>query len=183
MAALVFCPACNKSLDPTLAACPHCGVARGPGVAGGASSSSSRAVVIVVVCAVAGFIGIAVLGVLAAVAIPAYQDYTVRAQVALAIGEAEAVKAAVNDYVADKHALPSSLEDLDLDAQFGNAELELDEDSGAIVITMTGQPLTGQSFALEPALDDDRTEVVSWRCHAIDIPEKYLPSECRSARP
>jgi type IV pilus assembly protein PilA len=50
---------------------------------------------------------IAIIGILAAIAIPAYQDYTIRAQASEGLAMASASKAAVSEYYADKGTWPT----------------------------------------------------------------------------
>ena len=50
---------------------------------------------------------VAIIGILAAIAIPAYQDYTIRAQASEGLAMASATKAAVAEYYADKGTWPS----------------------------------------------------------------------------
>ena len=49
---------------------------------------------------------VAIIGILAAIAIPAYQDYTIRAQASEGLAMASASKAAVSEYYADKGTWP-----------------------------------------------------------------------------
>ena len=49
---------------------------------------------------------VAIIGILAAIALPAYQDYTARAQISEAITLSDGQKAAVTEYYADKGAFP-----------------------------------------------------------------------------
>ena len=51
---------------------------------------------------------VAIIGILAAIAIPAYQDYTIRAQVTEGINLADAVKVAVVDFYTQKGAFPAA---------------------------------------------------------------------------
>ncbi len=51
---------------------------------------------------------VAIIGILAAIAIPAYQDYTIRAQVTEGINLADAVKVAVADYYTQNGAFPAA---------------------------------------------------------------------------
>ncbi|ENU45140.1 pilin [Acinetobacter sp. ABJ_C1_1] len=53
---------------------------------------------------------VAIIGILAAIAIPAYQDYTVRAQVTEGLNVAGGVKTAVNDYFADVGDWPANIQ-------------------------------------------------------------------------
>jgi type IV pilus assembly protein PilA len=54
---------------------------------------------------------VAIIGILAAIAIPAYQDYTIRTQASEGLAMASAAKAAVSEYYADKAAWPTDLGD------------------------------------------------------------------------
>lgn len=52
---------------------------------------------------------VAIIGILAAIAIPAYQDYTIRAQVSEGLNLAESVKTAVSDYYAQNGSMPAAV--------------------------------------------------------------------------
>jgi type IV pilus assembly protein PilA len=51
---------------------------------------------------------VAIIGILAAIAIPAYQDYTIRAQVTEGLNLADAVKVAVADYYTQNGSFPAA---------------------------------------------------------------------------
>ena len=51
---------------------------------------------------------VAIIGILAAIAIPAYQDYTVRAKVSEALAFASEAKASVSEYYATSGAMPAN---------------------------------------------------------------------------
>ncbi|HKE95205.1 MAG TPA: pilin, partial [Povalibacter sp.] len=141
-------------------------------------SSGSGAAAVVVIAVVVGFGAIMMIGILAAIAIPAYQDYTVRAQVSQAIVLASDARQRVTSYMEEKQALPPSLEAVGFAPTlppFVQA-IDMDPESGAVVITMAGAPVQGQSFALQPSMQDGGIE---WHCAAIDIRERYLPAACR----
>jgi type IV pilus assembly protein PilA len=55
---------------------------------------------------------VAIIGILAAVAIPAYQDYLARAQVSEAVSLMGATKSALAEYIGDKGTWPLSLSDV-----------------------------------------------------------------------
>ena len=52
---------------------------------------------------------VAIIGILAAIAIPAYQDYTIRAQVTEGLNLAGAAKVSIAEYYAQKGAWPTAL--------------------------------------------------------------------------
>ncbi len=121
-----------------------------------------------------------VIGVFAAVALPAYQDYTVRAKVSEAILAGSSVKTAYTEFVAEHHAWPS-VEDLDLNRdalyQAGRYALTINDDH-AIEITMEGKSgAKDKTVLLVPTVVDG--EITDWTCTAGTMPQKYLPASCR----
>lgn len=84
---------------------------------------------------------VAIIGILAAVAVPQYQDYTIRAQVSEGLAMAGEMKAAVADFVSNRGDVPADLTTagLGLDSTAssyqGNYVSSIDVDNGAIVIT------------------------------------------------
>ncbi len=62
-------------------------------------------------------ITIAIIGILAAMAIPAYQDYAERARVAAAIQEIAAMSVTIEHYFQENRVYPSSLADVKLDTK------------------------------------------------------------------
>jgi type IV pilus assembly protein PilA len=72
---------------------------------------------------------VAIIGILAAIAIPAYQDYTIRAQVSEGLNLAGGAKAAVSEYTMDRGNFPS--EGLNLAGGAKAAVAEFTMDSGA----------------------------------------------------
>lgn len=125
-------------------------------------------------------ISIFCLGILAAIALPAYQDYTIRAKVSEALAVGAQYKTAVSDYVATTGKWPQSEFDLDVDHnrawQIVN-DVSL-ENNGLLVIHLKGDPqLEGRSFSLRPEVVDGYS--LSWHCENIDLKPNYLPANCR----
>ena len=141
-----------------------------------------------------------VLGILAAIAIPAYQDYTIRAQVSEGLNMAASVRAAVTETIQREGVVPQDRADAGLTADPGDSQGKYTEsiavDDGRIDITIGGeanQAIHGRVLSLTPYATDDG---IAWRCGvgpepsrqplaeyrpgnlAADSP-KYVPSACR----
>ena len=123
---------------------------------------------------------IAILGILMAIAIPAYQDYTVRAKVSEGISLAGAAKTAVAETYMSNNAYPTDNAAAGLPAsdtiKGNNVSSVLVGTAGAITITYTGLPSGQNTLILTPTMN---TGSVSWTCKTGDIDAKYRPSNCR----
>jgi len=114
------------------------------------------------------------VGVLAAVALPAYQDYTVRAKVAESLALARPAQEALTAYYQANGSVPETLEQAGVDDRLPNGRaLTLDPEN--MVLTV---PLEHGELLLSPeALPDGG---VRWRCGAGEgLAEKHLPTNCR----
>ncbi|MEJ2128762.1 MAG: pilin [Woeseiaceae bacterium] len=126
---------------------------------------------------------IMLIGILAAIAIPAYQDYTIRAQVSEGLNLAGGAKAAVTEYYQDTGSLPADNMAAGLaDPQqiSGNYVASIFVDDGVIVVTYGGQAhtiLSGNSIVLSP--DTTNAGVITWDCGSATIQPKHLPAACR----
>ncbi len=125
---------------------------------------------------------VAIIGILAAIAIPAYQDYTIRAKVSEGLNLASGAKAAVTEYYQDKGSFPSDNATAGLPAATdikGNnvSKVEVGQ-NGVITITYSGggTNLNGKTVTLTPAVNNGS---ISWTCAAGTLAAKYLPSSCR----
>ena len=124
---------------------------------------------------------VAVIGILAAIAIPAYQDYTNRAQVIAGLNGAVPFKVAVAEYAVRQRAWPGSLADLGdsapaLDANAARyATVDISQ-GGVIRITYNTSTLRGHTVTLAP---DVRDQQIVWRCFSDDMQPKWLPAQCR----
>lgn len=117
------------------------------------------------------------LGIMAGIAIPAYQDYVVRAKV----NEVLAATAPLKTEITDSYARTGRIGEHDLARiQSGPAGKHLSDlditERGAIVMTLGFNPVEGKRLAWVPAKRDD--EIV-WRCRNFDLEPKFVPSFCR----
>lgn len=116
---------------------------------------------------------------LAAIAIPAYSDYTVRSKVSEALAASAAARVAVQAHLEQKDALPRSLEETG--ATFVPTPhargIALDPHTAALTLTLGFPPLEGKTIVLVPRRDADRN--LTWSCRGGTAPPKYLPRSCR----
>ena len=128
---------------------------------------------------------IAIIGILAAIAIPAYQDYVVRAQISEGLSLASGAKSAVWDFYSDRGRLPADNASAGLAAPAsiaGHWVSALTVSDGVISATYGHQAnpaIAGAVLALSPT---PAPGAIRWTCHpdpAHPIPARYLPSACR----
>lgn len=130
---------------------------------------------------------VAIIGILAAVAIPAYQDYTVRARVSEGLTLASPAKLTV---VENANAGSSKLSTgwTTPTATTNVSKLEINDSTGVIKITYTSKaqgvvltltPKAGGTTALSAGTVP--SDAIQWACTVDkDANAKYVPSECRS---
>lgn len=104
---MVFCTGCGGQLQPLVQFCPHCG-ARQPVREIG--SKASQALIAIIVVAVLGFTAIAGSGIIAAIAIPNFVSYRLKAFNATAETDIRNAKTALESYYADHRSYPETLE-------------------------------------------------------------------------
>jgi type IV pilus assembly protein PilA len=153
---------------------------------------------------------VAIIGILAAIAIPAYQDYTIRAQVSEGLTLASDVKAGVAEYVAQVGDWPITLAEAGLGSLATNIDKQgryvtgLDIANGTIDITYghdANSKIQAAHLALQPFLNANGDVV--WRCGKANAPatpatavagavtsdgsdtittlsDKHMPASCRA---
>ena len=146
---------------------------------------------------------VAIIGILAAIAIPAYQDYTIRAQVTEGLNLASAVKTGVAESFANTGTWPATLDEAGGDTgapPAGKYVETIEVEDGTITITFgndVNATIDGNFLSLKPMVSDN-SDVV-WLCgyftgagstlsdpaggasggDATDLEAKYLPQSCR----
>ena len=152
---------------------------------------------------------VAIIGILAAIAVPAYQDYTVRSQVTEGMNLAGGIKSKVNDSFTETGVWPATLEVTMCGTQIGcagsvptdhqgNYVSQIDVLAGSINISYGNKAnasalAAGQNIlSIRPAVDT--ADNISWICgyatvpgaltvagvNATDIEAKYLPASCKN---
>ena len=124
---------------------------------------------------------IAIIGILAAVAIPAYQDYTVRAHITEGLGIASTAKVAASEFYSNNGSACESNKQCGVAAAEeitnGSVSSVSVGEGSVITVTFSVAPIDGTTILLEPYLDDD--DRFRWRCTGGSLANKYRPSSCR----
>jgi len=125
---------------------------------------------------------VAIIGILAAIAIPAYSDYTVRARVSEGVTGASAAKATVAENIANAGvADATACRGVNvISGVVGTSHVTTMTCTGNGVLTVTMDTTAkSTSFTLTPAIaaNDDR---ITWDCNvSAATSNKYVPAECR----
>jgi len=144
---------------------------------------------------------VAIIGILASIAIPAYQSYTVRAQVTEAFSLASELKGPIQEYRKERGILPADNAAAGVpepDKLIGNYVTRVEVSHGAINVTFgnfVNKAIDGQTVTLQPILvKGSPASPMSWRCGYRGVPNgmeaagenrtnidvKFLPVSCRS---
>jgi type IV pilus assembly protein PilA len=128
---------------------------------------------------------IAIIAILAAIALPAYQDYTVRAKVSELVVAADACKNSVAEFYQNSGTLPLNIDSAGCSSNPTTYVSSLTVTTGVIDVTATSTTAlaaaSGKHFVLTPTETDttDHAKPLVWDCAASTIDAKYLPAMCR----
>ena len=131
---------------------------------------------------------VAIIGILAAIAIPAYQDYTVRSKVTELINAAGVCKTSVAEYYQTKGAMPPDVTAAGCStsgtANSGPPDVKTGQISVKAIPPLATQLGAGVTLGYKPNLGPatDGSPIIGWDCTktaGTDILPKYLPASCR----
>jgi len=126
---------------------------------------------------------VAIIGILAAIAIPAYQNYTKRSHVSEGLSLAAGAKAAVTEFYSSNGHWPTNNTSAGLASAAsitGNAVKSVTVNRSNIEVVFNDKVTDGSAIALQGANTDGG---VTWKCQApastTAVDSKFLPSNCR----
>jgi len=126
---------------------------------------------------------VAIIGILAAVALPAYRDYTVRAKVSELILAASSLRSDISEYAHLQGRMPTTSDiPTRIDVSKYVATISYAEDAalsnvGTVIVTARDDPaIEGGTVTMTGSIRD--TGQVVWKCNST-LAAKYLPSTCR----
>lgn len=138
---------------------------------------------------------VAIIGILAAVALPAYQDYTVRAKVSEVVLAASACRTSISEYVQSATSMPTAANGFGCESTSAASKYVASvttSTAGVVTVTAQGIPQLGSNTVLTliPSTSDTSGTVVAptagsvikqWICGGTGttIDAKYRPGSCR----
>ena len=127
---------------------------------------------------------VAIIGILAAIAVPAYQDYIIRAKVSEVMGIAAKDKTSVSEYFVSMGVVPPNVSASGVSTSPGQSTyisaIAYAAATGSVSYTLQNlaAAVNGTVIAFVPTTSADG---VSWACNTATTttPAKYLPANCR----
>ncbi len=127
---------------------------------------------------------VAIIGILAAIALPAYQDYIVRSKVTEGLGMAAACKTSVVEFYSSRaNTFPANITEAGCSTAATQYVNSLNV-TGAGVITVTfaalgGTTAGGETVIYTPTANASNAAILDWTCNTGTMPSKYRPAVCR----
>ncbi|MFN4341128.1 MAG: pilin [Azonexus sp.] len=125
---------------------------------------------------------VAIIGILAAVALPAYQDYTIRARVSEALSLSSAAKTTVSENISNNGGV------MPANACIGVAPTVATDNVASInctpasgVITVVTTPAAGSvTMTLTPTAPGAAGGAITWACARTAGENRHVPASCRT---
>jgi type IV pilus assembly protein PilA len=130
---------------------------------------------------------VAIIGILAAIAIPQYQDYTIRARVSEAVNLASAAKTAVAEYFNTNQVMPTTNDSAGYSSPVtpivqSISVAQTSASVGTVTVTLTTGSILGNAAGGTITLTGTgANNTVTWTCSAsggTNI-QRYVPANCR----
>ncbi len=131
---------------------------------------------------------VAIIGILAAIALPAYQDYVVRSKVSEILARGAEAKTSISEYYATKGTFPATLASAGLTSAGVNWVKSMawtSGNAGTAKITLTGSSKLGgaaNNGTIDLLTQATANGQVTWKCQVGatgGMAAKYVPASCR----
>ena len=126
-------------------------------------------------------ITVAIIGILASIAIPAYQDYLVRARITEGLELASSAKLAIAETTQASNGLPATQADTGYTSPAASsnvASIGISDDGKAVITIKYTPAAKNVVLTLSPTLSGHGE--LTWVCAVTDAAnDKYVPYECR----
>lgn len=147
---------------------------------------------------------VGIIGIVSAIAIPMYQDYTIRSQITEGITLADGARSIVTEYHSNHGVYPVSSSDAGYQGASGKYVSKVEIDNGNVVATLGGEvnsKISGKLVVLTPTVNSGASITLSqatgmldklfginsavaqtvpgWGCYS-NVEQRYLPNTCES---
>ncbi|MBR5941030.1 MAG: pilin [Neisseriaceae bacterium] len=138
---------------------------------------------------------VAIIAILAAIALPAYQDYTKRSRISEALSLAGGSKVSVTEYYHSEAKWPANNAQCGMEApnsirgkSVDSVTVSTDNTKGIITIALNGQRIAPNAALVlevyDRSLPGQPSNVYQWECkHNAALKAKWVPTECRTLTP
>ena len=128
-----------------------------------------------------GYESIMAVGILSSIAVPAYQEYMIRAEIGSGLATAKSVTLELNEFEIENARYPNQAEidRLNLNKKMPTHSISVEKDTGKVTVKFKHNNLRGlrNTLIMVPPTKGVSTR---WTCES-KIYRKYLPRECRRA--
>lgn len=124
---------------------------------------------------------IALIGIMAAISIPAYQEYMVKAKLMQAVSIGQDATYAVEKHYYKYQSPPNDMTQTDFiqtNSEVGrHTRVKVNPDNAIVTLTVEIPNLGGETITFVPSLDSEKH--IHWKCSSEDIKASLLPADCR----
>ena len=122
---------------------------------------------------------VAIIGILAAVALPAYQDYSTRAKVTEGLGLASSAKITASEYFVSLGSFPADDTTAGYESPSSKYVSDVSITNASITVTYLAAAGVTNLSTIVFAADTSNAGAIEWTCTDGDVPDKFRPANCR----